>query len=809
MLKNYLLIALRSFLQYRLYSSINVLGLAAGLASCVLIGLFVQHELSYDRQYANADRVYRASRVWYADDGAPAVQLATIAPQAAALLEEDFPQVMQSARMFRGGQPIASDALVSYEHDYWVDAEFLELFDFDWVQGDARTALAAPNSVVLTESLATKYFGNANALDGTLSAGGVTLRVTGIIRDLPNATHFDFTMLGSLSTLGDIADAWSNNFYYTYLLLDTAAAADLIQQQSSEFMERHAADPGAATGFELVALTDIHLHSDRGGEMGTPGSLASVLAFSAIAGSILLIACFNFMNLSTARAAARAKEVGLRKSIGAARAQLIAQFLGESLLLVLLAIALALAVVELALPVFGALMGTELDLPSLASPGVLAVLASVLLGVGLLAGSYPAFYLSSFRSAQVLKGDMTRGRGATVFREVLVVFQFAITITLLIATAVVYLQTNLANNVDTGYDKEQVVVLDLPAGVGTQWRTLRNQLLLHPQIISAAASSTTPASALAGGSSTTTRHEPGGPDAEQSLPFIGVEDGFFETYDIAVLAGRTFSADVGTDRMTAITNASPQASAGFVLSELAARQLGWTPEQALGKWFEMSLGNRFGRSARGPVVGVVANVNFKSVRSALEPLFYYIPPEDSARLTQASLEIAGVDVQDTLDYVARVWKEFMPGQPLGQRFVEQDFAALYADQVRQARLFTSLTLLAISVACLGLLGLASYATERRVREIAVRKILGGSAWNIVLMFTGNFSRLVLMANVVAWPVAYFTMERWLENFAYRIDLTPLIFIGSGLIALCIAWVTVGGTAAKAATQKPVLALRYE
>jgi putative ABC transport system permease protein len=814
MFKNYLLISLRQFQRYKLHSLINLLGLAVSLASCLLIGLYVQRELSYDRHYAQADRLYRVSREWFTSDGTPELQLATIASQAGELLEQDFPQVLQSARLFKGREPISSENVSAYESDYWADAAFFELFDFEWLEGDPRTALSSPNAVVLTESVAKKYFGGAEAMDGTLLSGNVPLRVTGVIRDLPDDTHFDFNMLGSMSTLTSapppgLFDSWSSNFFHTYILLDEGAVAAAIQDRSGAFMERHY-EQGASrnTGFRLMALADIHLDSDREGEMGVPGSRTSVVAFSATALFILLIACFNFMNLATARANLRAKEVGLRKSVGAERSQLVWQFLGETILFVLLAVAAALILAELTLPAFSTLMGARLSLGLLADPAVAGVLGLSILAVGVLAGSYPAFYLSSFRSASVLKGDLTKGRAATLFREVLVVSQFAITITLLIASVVVYLQTDFARKEDIGYDREQVVVLNAPKGFGTQWAALKNELLAHPQIRSVTASSVTPAGEQMS-SATTTRYEPGAPENEQSLAFVGVEAGFFETYGVAVLAGRPFSGELGSDRTTIPSAESPHTSGSFVLSEMTVRQFGWTPEEAVGKWFEMSLGNRFGFSAKGPIVGVVADVNYKSIRSPVEPVFYYMPPEGNPRLTEASLKISGIDVPGTLAHIEDAWNIFMPGQPLSLRFVEQDFAALYQEEVRQTQMFGLLTVLAISVACLGLLGLASYATARRTREIAVRKVMGGSVLGIVLQLTGNFSKLVLLANVFAWPVAYVAMQYWLESFAYRIDLTPLIFIGSGAIALCIAWVTVGAIAAKAASAKPVLALRYE
>lgn len=816
MLKSYLAIALRHLIVQKLYSAINIVGLAVGLACFILIALFVQHELSYDRYHSNADRAFRISRDFYAPDGGE-FHTAGTPPAIAPLLKIDFPEIDRAARISKcgSGSLVSSGDRAFHENQFAAaDEELLAILDFQWLRGDPGTALSNPSSIVLTQSIAHKYFGTQNAVGETLLIENRTpLTVTGVIRDLPDNTHVRFELLASMGFVAavhgdEFLRVWNMNCYYTYVLLRDNASIDTVQSQAAEFFQRHVEGPARTNSFTAVPLPEIHLNSLYQFDMRPAGSMALVLAASAIAVFILLIACINFMNLATARATQRAKEVGVRKVSGAGRLNLIAQFLGESVLLASISAVLALAVVELVLPAFANFVQKDLSLDYLRDASTLALLGLLTLAVGLAAGSYPALYLSSFKPAHVLKGDVTRGTAAATFRKVLVVLQFSISIALMIGAAIVYQQMLFARNIELGYDTDRIVVVhgSTQEGLGSLWPALRREWLAHPQIEEATASMQTPGSTL--GIFSAVRVEGGDPEP-RPLAMLFIDYAFFETYGIATLAGRTFSDDFGADRLADVPREGAGVQPGFVLNALAARQYGWTPDSAVGKWLEMYNGDT---PTRGTVVGVVDDIHFESVHYPIQPLMFVLSPErivGRAALTEASIRIAGRDIESALEHIDETWAAFVPNQPITRRFLDVDFEVLYQSEERQGRMFTYFSLLAVFIACLGLFGLASYTTERRRKEIGVRIVMGGTPWDVVKLFTAEFNKLVLLANLIAWPLAYFAMQRWLAEFAYRIDMSLFVFAAGALVALVIAWVTVGAVAARAASTKPIEALRYE
>jgi putative ABC transport system permease protein len=811
MLKSYFLVAVKHLAKQKLYTLINVAGLAVGLACFILIGLFVRHETSYDRQFTNGDRIYRISRDFLPTDRTKETYLATAAAPIAPLLEEDFPGIEQIARLCcfggtlrrEGGEMFSQDDLAA------ADPALFDIFDFEWLRGDPRTALEARDSIVLTASAARKYFGDEDAMGKTLLFGpGRPIEVTGVIADLGDQTHLRFSALvpieSRIAPLGPVQpNNWGANMFYTYALLESDASADAIRSGSGEFFERHFQQGSSQwTRLDVIALRDLHLHSAKENEMRIPGSATTVQTFVAIAVFILLLACINFMNLATARATQRAKEIGVRKAVGAERTQVVAQFLSESVLVASIALALALALVEIVLPAFNALLDTSLELRYFDDLGAIAAIVGLTLVTGLLAGSYPAFYLAAFEPSKVLKGDVTRGGGAAAFRKGLVVVQFAISIGLLIATAVVYEQTQFARNIELGFDKNRVVL----AGplFGAAWEPLKQQWLAHPEIAHVTASN------LAPGEENTNalgfRAE--GHDASLGgVTNLWVDYGFFETYGIEVVAGRVFDERFA-DRMLPPESETGARPPTYVVNESAARRWGWTPEQALGKWLEMNQ-----EGSRGPIVGVVKDVHFESIRSTIEATVYLLPPEgvptNFSLLTVASLRITGRELPQTLAYIDETWAKLGPDRPISRRFLDDDFEALYQREARQAQMFTFFSALAILIACMGLFGLASFTTERRTKEIGIRKTIGGSVTDIVLLISGEFGKLVLVANLIAWPAAYFLMQRWLASFAYRIDMSLWLFVAAAACAFVIACVTVGSVAARAASAKPINALRYE
>jgi putative ABC transport system permease protein len=816
MIKSYLKTTLNYLIKHKLHSALNIVGMAVALACCLLISLYVLFELSYDRHHKLADRIYRVS-----GDFASA-QVASISALAAPLLKEEFPQIIESARIY-GNQPglLRRGEFSAFEEGVrFADNSFFKIMDYEWLQGDPATALLQPDTVVLTESLAAKYFPNENPMGQTLELGAERLPMTvvGVIRDLPDNTHLLITAIGSVDlgvkrssyTEDYVLRNWEFNIFHTYILLDEGARIEDVTSQFPDFVSRHIPPTGPTPrGMSALNIRDIHLNSTMLSEWKPRGNPNALRILSIIAVCILVIACVNFMNLSTARSTQRAREIGLRKAIGADRGRIIMQFLGESILMTAMAMLLAVAILELALPAFRSFVGIQVDWTHVNGAVLLLSMVAFVVFVGIAAGSYPAFFVSSFQPSRVLKGDVTRGNAGVLFRNVLVLGQFTISIALIIATAVVFLQMSFARNTDLGFDTEQVVLVqgDLGSGLGPQRQEMLNRLRQYPNVINAAASGAGPLASIANA-----RRDviPEGATEETDIYAYPLGPDFLEVLGIELLAGRTFADDRMEDQYVAPNAENSQTQASFILNAFAARQFGWSPDEAIGKLMRTPDGNGM---VTGRVIGVVEDAYLESVREPVKPVMFYMPPEyrngTQPNYSMMSIKINGQNIPETLAYIDSVWRDFNPTVAIRRSFLDAEFDNLYRDEEQQGTMFMYSAGLAIMLACFGLFGLASYNTERRTREIGVRKAMGGSVRGIVYLLTKDFSMLVLMANLIAWPIAYVGMSRWLGSFAYRIDLTPLIFIGSGFIALCIAWLTVGGIAAKAASAKPVLALRHE
>ncbi|RPI61317.1 MAG: FtsX-like permease family protein, partial [Lysobacterales bacterium] len=654
-----------------------------------------------------------------------------------------------------------------------------------------------------------RYFGDGDALGKTVElfeGRAWPHEVMGVVADLPENTHLTFDLLLSLSgspprTLA----AWGGSCFHTYARLAEGTDPTGIGARSGEFFNQRFMEGSARTrGFTAVPIHDIHLRSTREGELKAPGSLANVYALGTVAVFVLLIACINFVNLSTARATQRAKEVALRKSVGGTRAQLIQQFIGESLLLTAVAIALATVIAVAALDSFAAFVERDIGLADVAQVEVVAAIGAITLLVAIGAGSYPALLLSSFNPARALRGHLTRGSTAATFRKVLVVLQFAISIALIVATFVVFDQTRFADTLDLGYDKDQVVVLtgSQQAALGPQWESMKRRLESLPGVEAVTASNVVPGTRTGGRVQV---RDIGDDDGFGGFvaQLMFVDFGFFETYDIDMIAGRAFSEASGDREIGQQPEQPPPPPPRLVLNRLAAERLGWAPDETVGRML-----NVFDRG--GVVIGVVENVYLESVRDPLTPTLYLVPSADGVlQLREASIRVKGADLERTLAGIDAVWRELGPDVPVMRRFLDDDFEALYRGERRQAQLLTTFSLLAVVIACLGLYGLASFSTTRRTKEIGIRKVLGASVPDIVRLFTAEFGVLVLLANVIAWPIAYFAMQRWLAGFAYRIELGPFLFIASGVLALAIATLTVAAVASRAARAKPVTSLRYE
>jgi putative ABC transport system permease protein len=687
---------------------------------------------------------------------------------------------------------------------------FFDIFDLDWLRGDRQTALANPGTVVLTESTARRYFGDADALGQRLEVfvRRVPYLVTGVVADLPDSTHLSFDLLLSMTEVpAPVLGAWGGACFHTYARLTAGTdPADITSRSHDFFNQRFREGSGQLRGFTAVPIRDIHLRSTREDELKTPGSIANVYALAAIAAFLLLIACINFVNLATARASQRAKEVGLRKAMGGTQSQLVRQFIGESFLLTFVAVGVAIVIVVMTLGSFAAFVQRDIGYADLAGLDVVAAVVAITSVVAVAGGSYPAFLLSSFKPARALRGQNARGATSATFRKGLVVVQFSISIALVVATLVILEQRRFAETIDLGYETEQMVVLtgSQDVGFGPQWASMKRQLANLPGVSAVTASNVVPGTRTS--VQTQVRHIDdddgyGGLVAQLML----VDFDFLETYEIDVLAGRSLSEASGDREIEEQPREPPSPTqTSFVINRLAAERLDWTPDEAIGRLLNVS-----GRT--GIVVGVVEDAYLESVRDPLVPVLYLVPSLDraAAQIREASIRVTGADLERTLASIDEVWRALGPPAPVQRRFLDDDFEALYRGERRQAQLLTTFSVLAVAIACLGLYGLASYSTTRRTKEIGIRKTLGASVPEIVRLFAAEFGVLVLLANIIAWPVAYFAMQRWLAGFAYRIELGPLVFVASAVLALAVALLTVAAVATRAARARPVTTLRYE
>lgn len=812
MLSNYFKIAWRNIVGNPLFSVINILGLAIGLACCIIITLFVRYETSYDEHWDNADRIYRVTRDFFGNN----LELAAVAPPIAPLMKQDFSEVEDIVRILATGGVALSRGDTRFREENLViaDPNVFEFFNLEFVSGNPQTALANPTDIVLSERAVARYFGNEDPIGQTLNLmDQADVTVSAIVKDLPDNTHMAFEIVGSIAAIPlmmgpDELESWGSNNYYTYARLPVGYDPANLEAQFNDFLVRHwDEDAESSSALGLQRLMDIHLTSDRDGEWSANGSLATVTTFSAVAFFVLLIACINFMNLTTARSTQRAREVGVRKVVGATRSQLINQFLGESMLLTAFAMVLALALVELVLPMFAAFLEKPLTF-SLANPKSLAILLVGIVIVGLFAGSYPAFYLSKFRPVEVLKGPAS-GTGSSLLRKSLVVFQFATSIALLIATGIVMAQMQYARNVDLGFDKTRNLVSELPyfADLWETYEPLKAELEAHPDILSAVYSSRVPSMQNNDGSAYVAEGVQVSMDTIQAMADIKVDYQWFDHYDVEFLAGRAFRQN--EMRIGEPTEDNPVIKGAAILNESAARRFGWSPEEAIGKLVRQPMSRELDSFVDREVVGVIPDIHFSSLHNEMKATVYAEPnPQYSRRI---SVKLAAGDHRAAIEHFESVWKKIVPGEPVFWEFLDDRFDALYRSEQRQAQMFGIFSAFAIFVATLGLFGLASFTTERRTKEIGIRKVMGATVKDIVLLLTNDFTKLVLIANIIAWPVAYYFMSDWLNRFAYQAPFAEWawLFVASAIAALAVAWLTIALQASRAATARPVLALRYE
>ena len=789
MLTNYFKIALRNFKKRKGYAVINVAGLAVGMACCLLIALYVQDEHSYDRYHENADRIVRLVET----------RARVGAPFGPALVAE-YPAVEQAVRihpMFWSTPLIKVGDRGFYEDGvFFADSSLFAVFSFRLLRGDPKTALAAPFSMVLTETTAAKYFGEGDPIGQVLTYDGVhEYTVTGIVEAPPANSHFRFDFLASFSTLYALEEFWGmpltwiNPTAHTYLLLTHRDAAERLEARLPAFILTHRGEAFRdGRAYRLQPLTDIHLHSNLRSEIAPNSDITLIYIFSAIAVFILLIACSNFINLATARSAERAREVGLRKVVGAHRRQLVWQFLSESVLMSAVAGMLAVGLAALALPAFNTLAGKALTANALLSGEMLLGLFGVVLFVGVAAGSYPAFVLARFRPAAVLKGSRgTAARGARL-RKGLVLFQFAVSMVLIVGTATVYEQLAFMQSRTLRFADEQIVVAPmLDRAFRPRFETLKEALAQHPEVVAVSGSHRVPGQAFNG-----LGYVPEGGDPENPVGArdIGVDHDFTRTFGLELVAGRDWSREIVTDETEA-----------YLINETAARAFGWIdPKDAVGKRLVLP-----SRGLSGAAIGVVKDFHFKSLHHTIEPLVMHLQPF----VMNVSMRIRTDDLPATLASLERTWSQFSPSFPFDYYFLDAAFGSRYRAEERAGRLFGYFALLALFIACLGLFGLAAFSAVQRTKEIGVRKVLGATVGGLVVLLSKDFVKLVGWAFVVAVPVAYLAVTHWLAPFPYRIEISWGIFLMAGSLALAIALLTVSYQAVRAALADPVESLRYE
>ncbi len=803
MLKNYFKIAIRNLWRNKVFSAINIFGLTLGIATCLLIMLYVQHELSFDRYNEKADRMVRVTVRGNMQGGElkEAVSMSPIAQT----FKKDFPEVLEATRIRMYGRPSVIYNNKTYRGDAvaFVDSNFFQVFTIPLLMGDAKQVLQKPNTVVISRAVAQKYFGNENPLGKVLifKDNNTPLTVTGMINEVPANSHFHFDLFISMTSMQDPnSDSWLASNVYTYLVLPKGYDYKKLEARLPQEVEKYLGPQlqaamgvslsqfrknGNSIGLYLQPLTDIHLHSDLTADMEPYGDIHYVYIFSAIAVFMLLIACINFMNLSTASASKRAREVGIRKVMGSVKLQLIGQFLMESLLLTAVAMLFSIALVYWALPFFNRIAEQHLTLQF--RPWIVLTLLLFGLFTGLLAGSYPAFYLSSFNPVTVLKGRFSSSKKSIGFRSGLVVFQFFISIGLIIATAVVYRQLSYIQHKKLGYDKDKVLVIQETYWLGNNQEAFRQQLLHDPRVVSVTRSGYLPAGYSYNNNFFAY------PD-NRSTQFIKtlryeVDYDYISTLGMQMAAGRNFSKEFGAD------------SAGVILNETAAMAFGWG-QHALGHTITHVEPDG---TKTYHVIGIVKDFHFRSLHELITPLVMTLGIDYGTMIAKINTP----DISGLLKSIKQKWDDLKPESAFSYSFLDERYENTYRSEQNIGIMLGIFAGLTIFVACLGLFGLATFTAEQRVKEIGIRKVLGADVAGIVSLLSKDFLKLVFIAFIIASPLAWFVMNKWLQDFAYRISMSWWMFVLAGFLAMLIAVITISFKAIKAATANPAVSLRSE
>jgi putative ABC transport system permease protein len=776
--------------------------LAIGLSICMIISLWVLRELSYDSFHKNAHRIYRVERELFRDNLYSRWPI-TGGRYKQALID-DYPEIENAVRFWRREFAIKDyKNSIHRQEVFAVDNSIFEMFDFGLEEGDERTALKEPETVVLTHESAVKYFGTGDAVGKSLSfeweGEPLDFKVMGILKEVPENSHIHFDMLISIASYKEEPYTdWRSNYLYTYVQVRENTSRQDLEEKLKTFVT-HRLEPAygdllihgrsihEVLKMHLFPIRDIHLHPTADWEVEPGGNILSVYIFCSTAVLILIIACLNFVNLSTARASKRAKEVSLRKTIGAEKRLLRIQFIQESVLLAFASLFLAIVMTSLFIRAYNGIFAENLSLSVFLQLKNLIILVAATFAVGVLAGLYPAYYLTRFEPAGVLKGGPLAPGGKSVFRRNMVIIQFSISIILIVGVLTVYKQMRFIQTRSLGFDRENVVIIPVRSQqIAQNYGAFRNELKQNPQIISASASSEVPADSHYSNSYV----NPPESDEPISMILFSCDYDYVETYRMEVVAGRAFSRDFGTDTAGTI-----------MLNESAAQRIGWTPEEAVGKKLKGGYSDGLAQ-----VVGVVKNFNFKSLRREVEPMALFLYPND---IREISVRIMPGDIGKTLDFIQKKWEHAFPGEQYEYNFLDNRISQLYASEKKMQNIFIIFSSLSILVACLGLLGLVSFTAELKIKEIGIRKVLGASTAGVVLLLSKEFVKWIMLANVVSWPLAWFMMNKWLQNFAYRENIGWIIFLLAGSITMLIAVFTFIFQTVKTACANPADSLRYE
>lgn len=809
MFKNYFNVTIRNLIKHKFYSFINILGLTAGVSCFLMILLYVADEVSYDQHHTEAEQIYRLDFLGTINGNTFNTSLASV-PAAEAMVN-DYPEVVEAVRLRQRSeylvQKLGSEQTFKEKRVVFADSNFFSFFGLPVVQGDPASMLKGPDKVAISESTAKRYYGNSDPVGETLIFGDdYKYEVSGVFEDIPRNTHFHFDFMLSMASLEESkAKMWMSFNFVTYLKLQEGSSPDVLASKFPALVEKYIGpeveqfmgmdletfySSGNAAGFTLFPLQDIHLYSDKLGELEANGDINYVYLFSAIAFFIMMIACINFMNLSTARSANRAKEVGIRKVLGAYRHLLVKQFLVEALVLSFVSFLLAYAVCFAVLPSFNDLAGKQLIYSDLLAPQFLGLMIALMIAVGLLAGSYPALYLSKFMPSETLKGKITLGMKSGMIRSGLVIFQFSLSIIMIVGTAVVFDQLEFIQNKKLGYDKDQVLMINDAWLMGDKLESFKSEVIASSNVKAGTITSFLP---VATNSNNTIFFE--GMNSKNETHIISnwrIDHDYLSTLGMNIIEGRDFSRDMQSD------------STAIILNEAAVKEFGF--EDPIGKTIS-TFGGKQEELVVEPykIIGVVEDFHYESLRATIYPMVLYLGRSRG----YISFKLDGSDVNGSVEYIRSKWDEFAPGKPFQYSFMDQRFSSLYDAEQQIGQIFGVFAALAVLIACLGLFGLAAFTAEQRNKEIGIRKVLGASVVGIMSLLSREFLKLVFIAFAIAAPVAYFGMDRWLSDFAYRTDLSVTTFVTSGILAVVVAWLTMSYQTMRAARSNPVKSLRSE